>query len=78
VANADLGWKIDIGRLCEERNVIRNDSFPGVVFKQLEFVKSALIFASGKVVFTGAKTKDSIDNAFLELKRKMELFRKLC
>lgn len=24
VANADLGSKIDIGKLCEERNVIRN------------------------------------------------------
>lgn len=42
----------------------------------MEHVKSALIFASGKVVFTGAKTKDSIDNAFIELKKKMEKFRK--
>jgi TATA-box binding protein (TBP) (component of TFIID and TFIIIB) len=42
----------------------------------MEHVKSALIFASGKVVFTGAKNKDSIDNAFNELKRKMEKFRK--
>ena len=24
VANADLGCKIDIGKLCEERNVVRN------------------------------------------------------
>ncbi len=42
----------------------------------MEHVKSALIFASGKVVFTGAKTKDAIDNAFIELKKKMEKFRK--
>ena len=76
VANADLGCKIDIGKLCEERNVVRNENFPGVVYKQMEHVKSALIFASGKVVFTGAKTKDSIDNAFTELKKKMEKFRK--
>ena len=77
VANADLGWKIDIGKLCEERNVVRNENFPGVVYKQMEHVKSALIFASGKVVFTGAKSKDSIDNAFTELKKKMEKFRLL-
>jgi TATA-box binding protein (TBP) (component of TFIID and TFIIIB) len=42
----------------------------------MESVKSALIFASGKVVFTGAKTKLSIDNAFIELKKKMEKFRR--
>lgn len=71
VANADLGCKIDIGKLCEQRNVIRNENFPGVVYKSMENVKSALIFASGKVVFTGAKTKDDIDKAYLELKRKM-------
>lgn len=65
VANADIGWKIDIGKLCEERNVIRNENFPGVVYKQMENVKSALIFASGKVVFTGAKTKDDIDKAYI-------------
>jgi len=45
------------------------------VYKSLESVRSALIFASGKVVFTGAKTKDSIDNAFGELKKKMEKYR---
>lgn len=43
----------------------------------MENVKSALIFASGKVVFTGAKTKDDIDKAYIELKRKMEVFRKI-
>lgn len=42
----------------------------------MENVKSALIFASGKVVFTGAKTKDDIDKAYYELKRKMEKFKK--
>jgi len=34
------------------------------VYKHLNHVKSALVFASGKVVFTGARTKDSIDNAY--------------
>ena len=43
----------------------------------MENVKSALIFASGKVVFTGAKAKDDIDKAYIELKRKMEAFRKV-
>lgn len=43
----------------------------------MENVKSALIFASGKVVFTGAKTKDDIDKAYIELKKKMEKFKRI-
>lgn len=42
----------------------------------MDNVKSALIFASGKVVFTGAKTKDDIDKAYIELKKKMEKFKR--
>jgi len=71
VANADLGFKIHIGKLCEERYVVQSHKFPGVVYREMENVKSALIFASGKVVFTGAKTKDDIDKAYIELKKKM-------
>jgi TATA-box binding protein (TBP) (component of TFIID and TFIIIB) len=76
VAKADLGWRVDIGRLCEERNVVRNDNFPGVVYKQLRFVKSALVFGSGKVVLTGARNKSDIGNAYLELRSKVEQFRR--
>lgn len=76
VANADLGWKIDIGKLCQEKFVTQNENFPGVVYKNLTAVKSALIFGSGKVVFTGAKDKDAIDNAFNELKTKMIKFKR--
>jgi transcription initiation factor TFIID TATA-box-binding protein len=67
VANADFGFKINITTLCEQRGVIKNENFPGVIFKGLKDVKSALIFSSGKVVFTGAKAIDDIDAAFLYL-----------
>jgi transcription initiation factor TFIID TATA-box-binding protein len=71
VANADLGFKLNIGKLCEQRHIFKNDNFPGVVYKTLPFVKSVLLFASGRVVFTGARSMDSIDSAFIELKRRM-------
>lgn len=64
VANADVGFRLHIPKLCEERNVIKNENFPGVVYKNLPLIKSVLIFASGKVVFTGAKSKDDIDKAY--------------
>jgi TATA-box binding protein (TBP) (component of TFIID and TFIIIB) len=33
-----------------------------------------LVFASGKVVFTGAKCKDDIDRGFIELRSKLMEF----
>jgi TATA-box binding protein (TBP) (component of TFIID and TFIIIB) len=54
--------------------VVRNENFPGVIYKNLQAVKSILIFASGKAVFTGAKSKEAIDRAFIELKEIMKKF----
>ena len=65
VANADIGFRVHIERLSEAKNVVRNQNFPGVVYKNLQAIKSILVFASGKVVFTGAKSKDDIDRAFI-------------
>ncbi len=45
------------------------------MYKNLPDIKSVLIFASGKVVFTGAKSKDDIDRAFLDLREKMRKFK---
>jgi TATA-box binding protein (TBP) (component of TFIID and TFIIIB) len=36
---------------------MKDDTFPGVIYKMTEPVKAVLIFSSGKIVFTGAKTK---------------------
>ena len=57
--------------LSEEKLFIKNDKFPGLVYKGLPNVKSVLIFASGKLVFTGAKTKDEIDEGYRELLHRM-------
>ena len=34
-----------------------------------------MVFASGKLVFTGAKSKDDIDRAFIRMEVKMERYR---
>ena len=60
VANADLGFKIDLNKLADERYTVKDDSFPGVVYRNLKNLKSALIFHSGKVIFTGAILRESI------------------
>lgn len=61
VANADLGYKIDIGKLSEDQVAQKDDSFPGAVHQMKQPVKAVLLFSSGKVVFTGAKDRKQID-----------------
>lgn len=61
VANADLGFKINIGKLAEHERTHKDDSFPGAVYHMNTPVKAVLIFSSGKVVFTGAQQRDQID-----------------
>ena len=57
VANADLGYKIDIVKLSEDQIAQKDDSFPGAVHQMKHPVKAVLLFSSGKVVFTGAKER---------------------
>ena len=77
MANGCLGYPINIAKFSdEERYVVRNVKFPGVVYKgEKDLVKSILVFASGKLVFTGAKSKDDIDRAFIRMEVKMERYR---
>ena len=77
VANAEIGWPIDIGKIAEENQCHKDDSFPGVVYKGISSVRAILLFSSGKVVFTGATEKQAIELAFHQLKRKLEKFRKV-
>lgn len=77
VANADLGHKINIGKLSEEDELTRkDDSFPGAVYHMDKPVKAVLIFSSGKVVFTGAQKRTQINEAFQELIEKMKPYYK--
>jgi TATA-box binding protein (TBP) (component of TFIID and TFIIIB) len=64
VANSDIGYKIDIQRLSDDRFAIKDDTFPGVVYRNLKNVKSALIFHSGKVIFTGVKNRQHVEEAY--------------
>ena len=77
VANADLGQKINIGKLSEEDELTRkDDSFPGAVYHMNQPVKAVLIFSSGKVVFTGAQKRGQINEAFNLLIEKMKPYYK--
>lgn len=60
--------KIDVGLLSQHRLAIKDETFPGVIYRMGTPVKAVLIFSSGKIVFTGARTKEDIDMAYVTLK----------
>ena len=43
------------------------DTFPGLIYHMTEPKICLLIFASGKIVLTGAKTRQDIDSAFKKI-----------
>ncbi len=76
MANAEIGWPIDIAKIADDKEGLKDESFPGVVYRGIKEVKAALLFSSGKVVFTGATEKSAIEMAFTQLKKKLERYRK--
>lgn len=74
VANARLGYRINIGLLADQNYAFKDDKNPGVLLKLRE-IKSALVFGSGKVMLTGAKKIEDICGAFSAMKTKLSDFR---
>ncbi|MGL4669079.1 MAG: TATA-box-binding protein [Methanobacteriaceae archaeon] len=65
VASASIGKKIDLTVVSEalEGVSFNREQFPGLVFKLKEPKTAALIFSSGKLVCTGAKSIDDSKKA---------------
>lgn len=63
VATADFGFEIGLEKLSLEHSTFSSyepELFPGLVYRLLTPKCVMLIFASGKVVFTGAKTRADV------------------
>ena len=76
VASASIGKDIDLKEI-ESSNALEGvsynrEQFPGLVFKLPEPKTAALIFGSGKLVCTGAK---SIDDSKIAIKKTVDLMR---
>ncbi len=65
VASAALDMDLDLERINMELEgaEYKQEKFPGVVYRLTEPKTAALIFASGKVVFTGAKSVNDVETA---------------
>ncbi|WP_297421652.1 TATA-box-binding protein [Thermococcus sp.] len=74
VASIDLHGNIDVDRIASELDPVHYDPsiFPGAAYKMESFGVTFLIFNSGKLVCTGAKSLETIKQATEELKRKLE------
>ncbi|WP_435197639.1 TATA-box-binding protein [Natronomonas sp. EA1] len=65
VASSDIGQELDLKTLSEDLGATDYDpdNFPGLVYRMHDPKAVALIFRSGKVVCTGAKSVDNVTTA---------------
>lgn len=70
VASVDVGFTIKLHELAIDYGVWANyepDLFPGLILRSISPKLVYLIFRSGKIVITGAKTKEQIESTYYKL-----------
>ena len=74
VASASLGGTIDLEKSAYDlgRTMYEPEQFPGLIYRMDEPKVVILLFASGKLVCTGAKREDDVYEAVNKLHQKLE------
>lgn len=74
VASADLGGMIDLEKSAYSlgRTMYEPEQFPGLIYRMDEPKVVILLFASGKLVCTGAKHEEDVYEAVDKLHKKLE------
>ncbi|MEM4539753.1 MAG: TATA box-binding protein, partial [Candidatus Korarchaeota archaeon] len=74
VASIDLHGKIDLEQAAQklEDTMYEPEEFPGLIFRMSAPKVVILMFASGKLVCTGAKTEKEVYDAVYKLKKILE------
>jgi len=74
VASASLGGTIDLEKSAYElgRTMYEPEQFPGLIYRMDEPKVVILLFASGKLVCTGAKREDDVYDAVNKLHQRLE------
>jgi len=75
VATIDVDQKLPIGKLSTKipGSIYDPETFPGIILKGLHSC-NFLIFASGKIVITGAKSLEEVSSSSFELLQKLNKF----
>jgi len=79
VASADVGFPVRLEGLAQQHSKYSSyepELFPGLIYRMLKPKVVLLIFVSGKIVLTGAKTRDNVYEAFELIYTVLRLFRK--
>ncbi len=79
VGSCDVKFPISLEALSSEHNTFCNyepELFPGLIYRMAAPKIVLLIFVSGKIVLTGAKTKEDIQKAFDTIYPVLRKFRK--
>jgi len=75
VASFNLNVEIDLAYVAENFSINKDDykpeEFPGLIYKKNDIEGIMILFKSGKIVCTGVKKIEEIDNAVEEMKEKL-------
>ncbi len=78
VATASLGGRVDLLQLYESETGMRGrityepEQFPGLIYRMNDPKIVILIFSSGKLVCTGARTEEDVNQAVDNLRQRLE------
>jgi len=64
----EIGGKVDLGG----RMMYEPEQFPGVIYRMKDPRTVILIFSSGKLVCTGAKKEEEVNQAVMKLRQKLD------
>jgi transcription initiation factor TFIID TATA-box-binding protein len=79
VGSCDVKFPISLESLSNQHtqfSTYEPELFPGLIYRMIDPKIVLLIFASGKIVLTGAKTRNDIYNAFEKIYNVLKKFRK--
>jgi transcription initiation factor TFIID TATA-box-binding protein len=72
-------FPISLEALCKDHSTFSSyepELFPGLIYRMHSPKIVLLIFASGKIVLTGAKTRQNIEEAFDQIYQVLKKFQK--
>ena len=80
VATCSVNFKIQLEKLYQSKHYkfcdFNPETFPGLIYRLHEPKICLLIFASGKIVLTGAKSRQDIEQAFSRIQPTLRVYQK--
>lgn len=74
MASADLGGRADLEKALYslDRTLYEPEQFPGLIYRMRDPKAVLLLFASGKLVYTGAKKEQDVYASIIKVRDQLE------